>query len=239
MSIKIDLKIFLLLFLFCITSQMDMYILLMVFACIHELAHLLVGLFLKFKPKELKVTPVGLQIAFYIKCDDYNKKIMKGNSLGVKKIIIALAGPMINFMIMGIMLMMYQIGIKKIDIITYQNIIYTNFLIGIFNLIPIYPLDGGRIINEILHITIGLRKSYQWTHTISKAVLIFLTAVASITILYLHNIAILIIIIYLWMLMIQQSKIYHTKEKINEMINSNNEERLYMNSYVDKNKEYV
>lgn len=228
MSIKIDLKILLFLLLFCITSQMDMYILLMTFACIHELAHLLVGLFLKFKPKELKLSPVGLQIEFYIKCDDYNRKIIKGNSLGIKKIIIALAGPIVNFIIIGMMMIIHKIGFGNIDSSTYQNIIYTNFLIGIFNLIPIYPLDGGRIIQEILHIIIGLKESYRWTHTISKIVLISLTAISSIAILYLKNIAILIIVIYLWILTIQQSRIYHAKEKINEMI----EDSFYKTSHL-------
>ena len=66
MSIKIDLKIFLFFFLFLLTSQIEMYILLMVFAIIHELGHLIMGLILKFEPEEIKLTPVGLQIKFKV-----------------------------------------------------------------------------------------------------------------------------------------------------------------------------
>ncbi len=209
MSIKIDLKIFLFLFLFFLTAQMEIYILLMIFACIHELSHLIMGMILKFKPKELKITPMGLQISFYIKCDEYNKKIGKGNLLGIKKIIIALAGPMINFLIASIMIFI------KPEI--YQACIYSNILIGLFNLIPIYPLDGGRIVNEILHIMVGLKKSYQYTHNISKIAIIILTMIASIAILYLKNIGILIILIYLWILTTKESNIYHTKEKMMEI----------------------
>ena len=42
MSVKIDLKVFLFIFLFWITSQIEIYAVLMIFALIHELAHLLV-----------------------------------------------------------------------------------------------------------------------------------------------------------------------------------------------------
>ncbi len=217
MSIKIDLKIFLFLFLFFLTSQIEIYILLMIFACIHEIAHLITGILLKFKPKELKITPIGLQIRFYIKCNDYNQKIGKGNYLGIKKMIIALMGPITNFVIALILIMLKSKGIITINPNLYQNCIYANILIGLFNLIPIYPLDGGRILNEILHLIFGLKKSYYYTHIISKITIIMLTMTASIAILYLQNIAILIIIIYLWILAIKESNIYHTKEKIEEI----------------------
>lgn len=217
MSIKVDLKIFLFLLLFFITSQIDMYLLLMLFACVHELAHLLVGLVLKFKPKELRITPVGFQIEFYIQCDDYNRKVMKGNYLGIKKLLIALAGPAINFIIVCMMMLLRQLDFIHIEALLYQNIIYANLLIGIFNLIPIYPLDGGRIIHEIVHIIRGLQKSYQCTHEISKITIIILTMVSSIVILYLQNISVLIILVYLWALVIRESNIYHTKEKINQI----------------------
>ena len=63
MSIKIDLKIFLFLFLFLLTSQFEIYIILFIFAILHELGHLVAGLILKFKPEEIKLTPLGLQIS--------------------------------------------------------------------------------------------------------------------------------------------------------------------------------
>ena len=42
MSIKIDLKIFLFVILFWLTSQIEIYAILMIFALIHELGHLLI-----------------------------------------------------------------------------------------------------------------------------------------------------------------------------------------------------
>ena len=86
-----------------------------------------------------------------------------------------------------------------------QTIIYANTVIGIFNLLPIYPMDGGRIFNEILHITVCLNKSYTYTHNITKVTIILLTVVASIAILYLQNIAIVFILGYLWSLVLKEN----------------------------------
>ena len=90
-------------------------------------------------------------------------------------------------------------------------------LIAIFNLIPIYPLDGGRIIKEILHICIGLRKSEKYTYMISKTMIILLTAISSVAILYIRNISILIIVAYLWILMIIEKRRYDTRRKIRKI----------------------
>lgn len=80
--------------------------------------------------------PFGVSISFKIKVEEYNKKIKKGNMLEIKKILVALAGPLTNFIIIIIA------SNINIDLFKALIIIYTNFLIMIFNLLPIYPLDG-------------------------------------------------------------------------------------------------
>ena len=183
MRFRIDLKIFLFLILFYLTKQIEIYAMIMVFALIHELGHLLAGIILKMKPEKLEIMPFGVSIAFKIEPKDYNKKIKKGNKLDIKKIIVASAGPLTNLIII---IITYNL---KIDMIKAIMVIYTNFLIMLFNLLPIYPLDGGRILSGILHIIVGKQKADDAINNISMISTILITTISSVLILYLKNIA--------------------------------------------------
>lgn len=226
MSLKIDLKIFLFLFLFLLTSQIEMYIILMIFAIIHELGHLVAGLILKFKPEEVKLTPVGLQIRFKIDSREYNEKIKEARSLNIKKAIIALAGPLTNLIIAVVTIIIGYFNVNIQNTYIYQIIIYANFLIAMFNLIPIYPMDGGRVLKELLKIFIGSKKAYKITYIVSKTILILLTAVASILVLYIHNIAIVIILAYLWYLEVIEIRRYNRRKNIEKIIHNLEKEKI-------------
>lgn len=210
MKIRIHLKIFIFILIFLLTNQIKIYGILMLFALIHELGHMLVGTLLGFKPDRLEIMPYGLSASFNVKCEDYNKKVKKGNMLAIKKLIIALAGPLTNFIITVIFLIanINFFGIER------ELVIYSNILIGIFNLIPIYPLDGGRAIKNILHIIVGLQNSYEYTNQISKITICLLTGICSIAILYIKNVAILLILAYLWYLVIVENRRYNRKKEI-------------------------
>ena len=214
MQIKVDLKIFLFFLIFLITRKIKIYGILMLFALIHEFGHLICGLILGYKPEKMTILPYGVKISFKANASDYNKKILKGNLNLVKKIILAFAGPLTNIICIFITLL---IG-NKIKFEIYQYIIYSNMLIALFNLLPIYPLDGGRILKEILHIFYGLRKSYKISQIISEATLYVITAISSILILYYKNIAIFIIVIYLWIIVYKNKKVFLTKEKVYKSI---------------------
>lgn len=211
MSIKIDLMIAFFIILFCITSQIEIYLILLFFAIVHEIGHLIVGLFLGFKPKEIQINIAGVRIEFKPKIEEYNKRILKGSSLSLKRAIIAMAGPITNFLIIAILQVISIINHKFMLSNMGINVVYANFLIGIFNLIPIYPLDGGRILKEVLYIFKGLKKSYIYTYKISKITIIVFTAISSIAILYLRNFAVVIILIYLWALVFIERSRYKRK----------------------------
>lgn len=91
MSIKLNLNIFLFLLLFLLTNQIEIYGLVMLFAFIHELGHLLCGMILGFKAESLKIMPLGFSISFKTNINDYNIKIGKSNILTIKKLFINMA----------------------------------------------------------------------------------------------------------------------------------------------------
>lgn len=212
MQFKVDLKIFLFLILFYITGQLGEYAVILILAFVHELGHLLAGIILGMKPAKLELKPYGISISFKINPNDYNKKIAKGNLLELKKAIVACAGPVTNLIIIIITLNL------RLNIFTSLLIIYSNILLIIFNLIPMYPLDGGRIVKSLIYLLLGKKKAEKYTNNISFIFLIIVTFMGSVATFYFENMAIFLIIICLWLIYIKEDIIYKKKIKIYDLI---------------------
>ena len=160
------------------------------------------GLLLGMKPTKIELMPFGFSISFKLRPKDYNKKIAKGNLLELKKIIVAISGPLIN-----LVLILFFIQID-IDIIPKDIAVYANILILLFNLLPIYPLDGGRILKSIIHIIFGGKIAKIITNKVANVTMLIITIIGSIAVFYFKNIAIFIIIMFLWWIVIRENKKY-------------------------------
>ena len=205
-----------LILIFCLINQVELYISFIIFAIIHEMGHLLIGILIGKKIEKIRVMPLGVSITFKILVEDYNKKIIKGNINNIKNLLVAIAGPFVNF---AIAIILYNLSSLNILSFKYTEIIiYINLLIGFFNLIPIYPLDGGRIVKEILCITSGKRAALKLTNIISNISIIMLTVLSSILILIVKNISIFFTIMFLWGLVIKENRKYNMIKKIYEMV---------------------
>ncbi len=202
MRIRIDLKILIFLLLFYFTKQINIYLIIMFFSIIHELGHMLTGLIFKLKVDKLEIMPCGVSVSFK------ESKNMSIKKIELKKILIALAGPATSLFLVVLYTYLNTLYISK------QDAVYANLLILLFNLIPLYPLDGGRIIKGILNIEIGYEKSQQLTNLISNFTMIILTLFCSIGVYYFKNIAIFLICIFLWIITIQENN----KEKFLETL---------------------
>lgn len=201
--------------------RLKIYFVMVFFTLIHEFFHVFVGLCLKEKIDNIKIKPYGFDLRFKVNYDDYNKKIKKASMLSVKRIIIYSAGPVINIVIFFIFLI-GKMNVKIIDFeISNEEILYSNLILGIFNLLPIYPLDGGKIVQEVVHIFKGLRISYSVIQDITWVTISVFTAFISILILYYKNIVLLIILIYLWILTIRSEREFLLKEKIYQKLDNN------------------
>ena len=196
MRIRIDLKIFIFLIVFYFTKQIELYSIIMIFAIIHEMGHMLMGILLDLKPEKVEIMPFGVAVSFKLKLEDYNEKIKNARKIELKKIAIAIAGPLTNLILILIFLYLPN---------TNKKIVYANLLIMLFNLIPIFPLDGGRILKSMIHIFKGYKTAIIYINKISNIVLLIITMVSSIAILYYKNIAIFLIIMFLWKIVIKEN----------------------------------
>ena len=80
-------------------------------------------------------------------------------SISKAEAIVAAAGPIMNFILAFVFLIIYAIfGMTVTTITTTTNVISSilisiisvNLGLGVFNLIPIYPLDGAKVLNHFL-----------------------------------------------------------------------------------------
>ena len=204
MKIEINLKIIIILILFLIIQNIDTYIIFIAFILLHEIAHLIVGMLIGGIPKKLGITPFGASLEFYT----YGK-----NNL-LCRVFFFLIGPLTNLIIAIIFIFLENLNFYR------QEIILTNIAICVFNLIPIIPLDGGKILKEILKFFVGSEKSNKYIMIISKLILIIISFIYAILIVKVKNIMILFLLIYLWYLYIIEEKKILLYEKASKSIRS-------------------
>lgn len=104
---------------------------------IHEFAHAVAAKRLGYKINYIKLIPFGI-------CLDINSYELMPKD----EIKIALAGPITNFVLAFFMLALWWIFPASYNH-TYL-FCYANFITGVFNIVPAFPLDGGRVLLSLL-----------------------------------------------------------------------------------------
>lgn len=153
-------RLFLLvLFLFCLWGLFPQALLVFSMVLLHEGAHLLVARYLKIAVQEVQLLPFG-GVAHL------------GEELALtpgKEIFVALAGPLSSIFLGGICY----------ALLPYSSYLFlflarTNMTIGLFNLIPALPLDGGRIFRSLLTMVFGLYRGTVMALCVSRVLALLL-----------------------------------------------------------------
>lgn len=75
------------------------------------------------------------------------------------ELIIAIAGPLVNFVIAGLLIgLMSAVKIDKVVEDVVRRIAVANIYLAVFNLLPAFPMDGGRI----LRAAVAMRRGERW-----------------------------------------------------------------------------
>jgi Zn-dependent protease len=119
------------------------------FVCVllHELGHALAAKRYHIVTKDITLLPIG-GVARLESIPEKPKQ----------ELVVAFAGPLVNFIILFILLpLIWSEGIPDINTIRFtdeNNFLYklmiVNLWLAVFNLIPAFPMDGGRILRAIL-----------------------------------------------------------------------------------------
>lgn len=172
---------------------------------IHEISHIVIAKVYKINIKNLRVSIFGFSAQI-----ENNKKTKTK-----QKILMYLAGPIANFILAIIFYFL------KIEYIEKLKLVYTNLCLGIFNLLPIIPLDGGNVLKELLKNKYKNIEANKISLFVSKMFLAILVFSYSILIVKVKNISILILIIYLIYLNLIEEKKVKLLERTYKILNKN------------------
>jgi len=157
-KITISFTFFALIILLVIFNKNDFLYLSCFFAIIHELGHLFFLNKFGVKICELKISLFGANI----KTESFKKISIK------KDVIVLLSGPLVN-LIFSAVLYFVNLIIKNVDL---SNLILINLGLGIFNLLPFYNFDGGKIIEILLKSKFNEKIAETIVSCISFAILV-------------------------------------------------------------------
>ena len=208
--------------LICIlTGYLKIFVLTMFIVFIHELGHIIISKIFKWKISKIIILPFGGLIIFDERVD---------NNL-LQEFLITISGPLLQLIITLL------INNSLLNNISYSLLI--------FNLLPIVPLDGSKLLNIFLNKFICFRISYYILLIISIIVLLFIFRLNFIIILVIICLIKEIIISikkykYIYSKFILEKSLYKIKyKKIRKINNINNLYRNTTHLIKYKNKYYL
>lgn len=153
-KIRIDFSTYVIVLLSFLAGYFEYTFLTIIIIIVHEMGHFLTGYFLKLKVKEISVFMFGGVTIFN---EDLNLNIFK-------ELLVVVMGPVTQIMFYILVYYLYTKGFVNVN--TMKKVSKINLLLLEFNLLPILPLDGAKILNNILDLIL----SYDLAHKVSLVV---------------------------------------------------------------------
>ena len=133
---------------YALTGRIFLFVIYTVCAVVHELGHSLVASACGYRLNKITLMPFGAVVSGDI--DGLNFK---------DNIKIALAGPLLNIAI-GLLFIAFWWVFPEIYPFT-EVVVEANLSLAIVNLLPVFPLDGGRVLSASLSIAFGKDKAFK------------------------------------------------------------------------------
>lgn len=122
---------------------------------IHELGHVTVAKGFGWKIKEIQFLPFG-GVAVTEQAE---------NVPAYEEMMVALAGPAQNALMIGVAMVMREFNVSEAA--WWQYFMSANLMIGLFNLLPVLPLDGGKILQALISYWLSYHQVMVGVTTIS------------------------------------------------------------------------
>ena len=162
------------------------------FACVvlHELGHALAARRFGIRTRSIVLLPIGGIASIERTPEDPHQEIL-----------IALAGPAVSFAIAGILWLVLSAagGFVAIDTLSLsesgflQRLMLVNLLLGAFNLLPAFPMDGGRVFRALLSLRLGPVRATRIAALVAQAAAVLLALVG-----LRYNLFLVLIAMFIW-----------------------------------------
>lgn len=196
---------------------------------IHELGHVIMASVFKVKVNKVKLTIFG-----------FNAEIDNIEYLKIyKQILIIIMGPLTYFISLFLIRELYLNDF--ISLVMYYKALASNKYILLFNLLPIYPLDGGRIVKILFDKIFTYKNAKRVLYTVSFVFMIgFIIYTMKCKQYLMYAFLLLNFMINIFSLNKQWKRFlvnrYYIKNKYKEKIHHHNDLYMYKNNYLLKNK---
>lgn len=152
-KLKIHWSFFFFMILTVSLGQIKLFLFLFSATTIHELSHILIAKLLRLPLESLIITAVG------------EAAVVEGFEAlpSIKKYAVLLAGPLVNIILFVILLSFYKASGE--GSVSFAQI---NLAIGLFNLLPIYPFDGGKLALVLIGNKIGVIRAVGMLKLITR-----------------------------------------------------------------------
>ena len=121
-------------------------------ALLHEIGHILVARLCKIRLVECKIGIYGAGL--FPECNLFSYQ---------KEILLCAAGPLANFLTATVGMIIFNC--YPSDFL--QWFIFSSFLLGVMNLLPIKDFDGGRILYSLLSVKVSIKAAEQTLRALS------------------------------------------------------------------------
>jgi stage IV sporulation protein FB len=134
-----------------LTAHVKELFLLFVLVFIHEMGHAVAAHYFGWRITKIELLPFGGVVVM----EEHGNKPLR------EEVIVLLAGPLQHIWIMLLCYWLFQLGIIESGL--YYFLIWNNMTLLFFNLIPIWPLDGGKLLLCFLSTRCAFRIAHYYT----------------------------------------------------------------------------
>ncbi len=148
-----------------------------IFACVflHELGHALAARHYGIQTQDITILPIGGLARLQNLPEDPKQEL-----------VVALAGPAVNVVIAACLFIMISIlpfSQENFDVMTIDSrtflytLFFANLILALFNLIPAFPMDGGRVLRALLSFRLSWVKATRIAASVGQVLAIFFVVI--------------------------------------------------------------